>query len=118
LEIPVFEISNFIQAFISTHINKQVPLGFITEDTLAPFESKKNKYKYAPLVHHNIISAIYKEIWLTSRAVQHDPVFSTPPPIQPPILTKTKSITSFLLNEKIQRYITYGQSSLHFLIED
>jgi hypothetical protein len=56
LEIPVFEISNFIQAFISTHINKQVPLGFITEDTLAPFKSKKNRYKYASLIHHNIIS--------------------------------------------------------------
>jgi hypothetical protein len=118
LELRYENTRKFIQAFIHNHIKKQMPLGIITNDTLAPFENNKHKHKYAPLVHHNIISAIYKKIWLTSRVIQHESAIPIPPPIQPPTLTKTIPISDSLLNKKIQLYIMKGQSSLHQLIKD
>ena len=95
-----------------------MPLGLITKNTLASFETNSNKYKYTPLIHHNIIVAIHKRIWLTSRTVNHDPIFPTPTPIQAPVLNKTKPLAPSLMQEKLLQYIASGQSSLTHLLED
>ena len=69
LETFYINTRNFVQAFISLHITKHMPIGFITQDTLAPFRDNNNRFKHTPLLHHNIIVAIYKELWCTSRIV-------------------------------------------------
>src|SRR6185295_12927413 len=104
--------------FVTTHITKHLPLGIITEDTLASFDTNSNRHKYAPLIHHNIITAIYKRIWLTSRMISHDPIFPTPAPLQIPTLNKTKPLAPSLIEKKVLKYISSGQSSLIHLLED
>ncbi|CAG8777055.1 5653_t:CDS:1, partial [Ambispora leptoticha] len=41
LEIPHLGLDTFIKSFINLHINKKMPLGIITDETLAPFEKNK-----------------------------------------------------------------------------
>ena len=57
-------LSTFISAFKYLHIQNEVPIGFITSTTLAPFEKNYHKTEFALLLYYLIIRTIYEEIWL------------------------------------------------------
>ncbi|CAG8645940.1 4384_t:CDS:1, partial [Ambispora leptoticha] len=118
LEILHFRLDDFTQAFTNLHTIKKMSLGLITDETLASFKQNKDKRKYAALIHHNIITAIYKKLWITSRITQHDLIFQPPPPLRPPAMMKTNPLNPTFLNNKIHQYITNGQFSLNFLLKD
>ncbi|CAG8726437.1 3797_t:CDS:1, partial [Ambispora leptoticha] len=101
LEIPHFRLDNFTQAFTNLHTVKKMPLRLITDETLAPFEQNKNKRKYAALIHHNIITAIYKKLWITSQITQYNPIFQPSPLLRPPAMMKTNPLNPTFLNNKI-----------------
>ena len=117
LELPLHDTDEFIKSYTYLHIQKQLPIGFITNLTLAPFNTKILQTRHAPLIHHLITEFIYKEIWLPSRMCRHDDVFPHPPPIPTPTLTITKPPTLHYIQQKIELSITLGHSSLHKLLE-
>jgi len=117
LELPLHDTDEFIKSYTYLHIQKQLPIGFITNLTLAPFNTKILQTRHAPLIHHLITEFIYKEIWLPSRMYRHDDVFPHPPPIPTPTLTITKPPTLHYIQQKIELSITLGHSSLHKLLE-
>jgi len=118
LELRYQDLDSFAKAYIDIHITKYVPVGLITEDTLAPFNTSYEKHKYAPLIHHDITTAIYKRIWIPSRMVAHDTVLPNPAPLQTPRLNKTKPTAPSLLQKKLLKYVIKRQSSLTHLLED
>ena len=95
-----------------------MPLGLITRDTLAPFDTNSHRHKYALLIHHNIITEIYKTIWLVSRKTSHDSILPNPAPIQTPILNKTKPLAPSFIERKLLKYTNNGLTSLMHLLED
>ena len=78
LEILSTHVNEFTSAFKRLHIQQKFLLGFITTETLAPFERHIDKMKYVPLLHHLIIKLIYHKIWLLSRQITHSSIFPTP----------------------------------------
>lgn len=117
LELALHDADGFINSYTHLHIQKQLPIGFVTNLTLAPFNTKMLQMKHTPLIHHLIADFIYKEIWIPSRMTRHDDVIPHPPSIPTPTLTPTKPLTSLFVKEKIKLSITRGQSSLHKLLE-
>jgi hypothetical protein len=117
LELPLYNVDGFISSYTHLHIQQRLPIGFITNLTLAPFNTNLLQTRHAPLIHHTITEFIYKEIWLPSRMSRHNDAVPCPLPLTTPTLTPTKPLTSLYIQQKIQLSITLGHSSLHRLLE-
>jgi len=116
LKLDLVQPVDFTSSFIHLHVNNQLPLGFITVATLAPFARPSDKLKYAPALHHLIIKMIYHEIWLPSRQIRHDPVIPTPTPL--PNSNRSYQYNNFnsfniTLQSHLDKYIALGRSYLY-----
>src|SRR5260364_78426 len=91
----------FVQSYYNLHITQQVPIGLITERTIAPFTTEHLRKKITPQLHHNIAKFIYKEIWLPSRISRHSDVMPIPPTITIPKLEKISPLFQLRLRTAI-----------------
>src|SRR6185312_14800159 len=108
----------FISNYTYLHINKKVPIGIITGQTLAPFTSQHHKKKLSPLLHHRIAKLIYKEIWIPSRMSRHSEAVPPPPPLTPPIMIKTPPPIPTFIKQKIDKFILSNNFSLNNIFSE
>jgi len=117
-ESNITNIDNFIYNYKVLYLVRGCLIGFITEDTIAPFENIVQKKKFTSLLHHTITSSIYDEIWLPSRQYTHETFLPDPKPLQPLILDKTSNNPLALLSSKLHNYITYNYLTLQQIYKD
>jgi len=110
-EKPLNNPHLFVQSYYNLHIIQQVPIGLITERTMAPFVTEHLKKKITPRLHHNIAEFIYKEIWLPSRMSRHSDVMPIPPTITIPKLEKTSPLPQLQLRTAINKVILTNDCS-------
>ena len=117
-KLPLENPEEFIFNYTYLHINKKVPIGIITGQTLAPFTSQHHKKRLSPLLHHRIAELIYKEIWLPSRMSQHSEAVPPPPPLTPPIMIKTLPPTPTFVKQKIDKFTLSNNFSLNNIFSE
>ena len=108
---------NFIRCYKELHIEKKVPIGIITNITLAPFHTTALRKKYTPPLHHLIVEYIYKNIWIPSRAARHNEAVPNPTPIPTPTFTKTKPPTPLQIRDNILHHIVNCKTPNKILFE-